>query len=216
LLIRELLMMGLQRLNDFYTYLWLREDGTPYYVGKGHGRRAYTSRAHTVKRPKDDIRIQLQYWPDETTAFAFERYLIDFWGRKDLNAGCLRNLTDGGDKPPSRKGVAWTIDEKTAIGLRSVEVHSRPEVRKRRSLSLRKSWENPETRNKHILSLKAALALPESRAKKSVIGKEVGARPDVIAKRSASMKKTLASPEKRLAMSIAAKAAAYRRYHGAE
>lgn len=41
----------------FYTYFWLRENGTPYYVGKGTGDRAFTSRGHRVKRPKHTSRI---------------------------------------------------------------------------------------------------------------------------------------------------------------
>jgi hypothetical protein len=78
----------------FYTYLWLREDGSPYYVGKGKGDRAwYSSAGH---RPPDRSRIRIQFWPDEATALAFEIYQIDFWGRKDLGTGILRNMSDGG------------------------------------------------------------------------------------------------------------------------
>ena len=78
----------------FYTYTYLRLDGSPYYVGKGANGRAF---AHTIgHRPPDIKRIRIQYWADEATAFAYERYLIDFWGRKDLGTGILRNLTNGG------------------------------------------------------------------------------------------------------------------------
>lgn len=81
---------------EFYTYLWLREDDSPYYVGKGTKRRAFSSsKGH--RPPKDHSRVVLQYWIDEPTAFAYEMYLIDFWGRKDLDTGILRNLTDGGE-----------------------------------------------------------------------------------------------------------------------
>jgi hypothetical protein len=82
---------------EFYTYLWLREDGTPYYVGKGKGRRAFTSRGHSVVCPKDESYIILQKHESEADAFAAERFLIEYWGRINLDSGCLRNLTDGGE-----------------------------------------------------------------------------------------------------------------------
>jgi hypothetical protein len=89
-------------MSQFYTYQYLRtKDGTfpvgsPYYVGKGKGRRAWTSRIGH-RPPKDLTLIRIQYWPDELTASAYEIYLIDFWGRVSLGTGCLRNNTDGGD-----------------------------------------------------------------------------------------------------------------------
>src|ERR1035437_5905145 len=83
---------------QFYTYLWLREDGSPYYIGKGNNGRAFSNHLDTKQyRPKDPDRIKVQYWSDEATALSYEMYLIDFWGRVDLGTGCLRNRTDGGD-----------------------------------------------------------------------------------------------------------------------
>jgi hypothetical protein len=95
--------------RDFYTYLWLREDGTPYYVGKGTGRRAYRKSAPPPER------IVIQYWPDEATAFAYEMYLIDFWGRKDLGTGILINLHDGGE---GGGRSVWTDHQKQQQSLK--------------------------------------------------------------------------------------------------
>ena len=84
-------------MKKFYTYLWLREDGTPYYVGKGSGLRAFTSTAHGVRRPRQLSRIIVQDQPNEQDAFAVEIFLISYYGRLDLSEGILRNRTDGGD-----------------------------------------------------------------------------------------------------------------------
>jgi len=85
----------------FYTYMWLREDGPPYYVGKGSGNRAFKKRR--VGNPPAD-RVHIDYWPDEKTAFDAEKALIAKYGRKDNGTGCLSNLTDGGDSPPNHRG----------------------------------------------------------------------------------------------------------------
>lgn len=77
----------------FYTYLWLRDDGSPYYVGKGRGERAFRRGAPPPER------IIVQDWPSEELAFEGEKLLIAYYGRIDLGTGCLRNLSDGGDGP---------------------------------------------------------------------------------------------------------------------
>jgi hypothetical protein len=81
----------------FYTYLWLREDGTPYYVGKGKGNRGFTSKGHGVHRPISKDHIVLHPVESESEAFETEIALIWYYGRKDNGTGCLRNLTDGGE-----------------------------------------------------------------------------------------------------------------------
>jgi len=87
----------------FYSYLWLRTDGFPYYAGKGSGNRAF-SQYRNPKPPQDHSRILVFPMLTEAEAFESEIALIDLFGRKDLGTGCLINRSDGGDCPPSGKG----------------------------------------------------------------------------------------------------------------
>ena len=84
--------------NQYYTYAFLREDGTPYYVGKGKKDRAYGKRRKGVKRPRDEKRILiLKKGLTEMEAFQHEKYIISVLGRKDLGNGILLNRSDGGE-----------------------------------------------------------------------------------------------------------------------
>ena len=83
--------------NDYYTYAYLREDKTPYYIGKGRGKRIY-SKNRLINPPKDKSRILfLKKGLTEAEAFKHEVYMIFVLGRKDLGTGILRNLTNGGE-----------------------------------------------------------------------------------------------------------------------
>ena len=83
-------------MQEYYTYAYLREDGTPYYIGKGHGYRINDSR-HSVSLPPKERRLILKHFDNEDDAFRHEQYIISILGRKDKGMGILRNRTDGGE-----------------------------------------------------------------------------------------------------------------------
>jgi hypothetical protein len=112
----------------FYTYLWLREDGTPYYVGKGCKDRAYVR--HRVGKPPSKECILLQEHPSEEAAFEAEKFFISYYGRKDLGTGCLRNLSDGGE---GISGLVVTAEQ-----------------RKKQSEAAKKRWSDPKQRQQLV------------------------------------------------------------------
>jgi hypothetical protein len=87
-------------MKKYYCYFYLREDGTPYYVGKGCGHRIDSKNHPGISLPILERRIKIAENLTEDESIEMEKMYIKKYGRKDLGTGILYNRTDGGDNPP--------------------------------------------------------------------------------------------------------------------
>jgi hypothetical protein len=108
--------------TDFYVYLYLRDDGTPYYVGKGKGKRAWNRTARAILPPIDNSKIQIvDHMLSEDEAFNLEIALVEKYGRKDLGTGILRNCTNGGEGTSGHIQTMKRRKQQSDLMLRKLE-----------------------------------------------------------------------------------------------
>lgn len=154
-------------MNKYYVYEYLRQDGTPYYIGKGSGFRAYCKRPY---RPDDKSRINIiKENLSEQEAFDLEISLIEKHGRQDLGTGILKNKTVGGE--------GYALSEETKQKLSATNKGRSPWNKGLNATSDKRVKKNAETRSKVRYSeeTKKNFRVPKSaEAKKNMSAGQLG------------------------------------------
>jgi|DEB0MinimDraft_10_1074344.scaffolds.fasta_scaffold30108_2 hypothetical protein len=135
IILEKIIKVGREKMKKFYTYAYVRKDRSPYYIGKGTGRRMYGNHKHIPVPPKDRILLLKENLSNEE-AIRHEMYLISVLGRKS-EGGILINQTPGGE------GFCAPHTEESKKKMREAK---RPpvteETKKKISVSLKEKWKN--------------------------------------------------------------------------
>lgn len=154
-------------LGKFYTYMYLRDDGTPYYIGKGRRWRAFKNSRRVIRKPKDPNRILVQEFDSETDAYEAERFLIDLFGRIDLKTGVLHNIAAGGKGGRGHtvawnKGRPWSKETKKKMSLARIGKYPWS-VEDRLAAGLRRKGRKHSPESIALMKEKAALRQKDAR-----------------------------------------------------
>lgn len=108
----------------FYVYAYIRtvdseiaKAGTPYYIGKGYKKRAWSKGKSETKPPINNHYIViLESGLSNLGALAIERRMIRWYGKIIDGTGILRNKQDGGDgsTPGANNRVPWNKGKKSS------------------------------------------------------------------------------------------------------
>jgi hypothetical protein len=176
--------------DGFYIYAYIRSKdsitakaGTPYYIGKGIGNRAYIQhkrRNNSDALPFDNHRIViLESNLTEIGAFALERRMIRWYGRKNDGTGILQNILDGGNggcpkgRPSPTKGKKHTEEAKAKISAAGMgrKCPKSPEHRKKLSEANKGKKLSSEEKARRAELRKGKVISDETRKKLSEAGK---------------------------------------------
>lgn len=111
-------------MNKYYTYCYLREDGTPYYIGQGCGYRIRNTQHNGIKVPPKERRLKLKEDLTQEDSIRYERYYISIFGRLCDGSGILENISLGGK---GCLGYKHTEEHKQYMSV--LNPMKRPEVR---------------------------------------------------------------------------------------
>ena len=193
----------------FSVYVDKKENGVPFYVGKGLSSRIKYKKRNNLhskianKNPNWVREVVFNGTNEEV--IREECRLIALYGRINLNTGTLANLTDGGEgssgwKPSNEtiqknaKAISKAWNEKRQVYIDAFKLRSE-KVKKSGVLKNRKITQ--EQIEKQKISLLKTISTQEWKEKQSLIQKKISARPEIKAAKSSTRLLWLENEENR-------------------
>lgn len=214
--------------DGFYVYVLARSDGTPFYVGKGHGRRIYEHendarrgiRSHKcniirkIWKSGGEVQRYIVFTTDdEQEAHSYEMELIALYGRENLS-----NRTNGGE---GASGMVVSDATREKLAEITAARWADPVVRDDLITKMKAHFKShpdlvaphvaamhtPEARHKARTNYRAFLATPKAKALRSATTRALWQQESYREKLTAARRAFVANPEALAKRGAAIKAA---------